>query len=216
MAFKIFKLPLVVFVNLIFCNGNYQSLPTHDTLYFQQSKIKKDIRIDTICVKKDTYKFCVVSDYIFNINQERPIYFKQIVILTNGGKLIYAKEHITGYDSLKTVEGRYIKYLNNFITNIGIITTEGQIYFIVDGWGGCNYCSTYNLIVDGKGVVRYKFYNNEKLNKTYSKFGNINDIFKDKKVIQAYLKGRYQIKERTCKNCTQMNFKNSFDDPYND
>jgi len=107
-----------------------------------------------------------------------------------------------GYDSIKTNLG-YLKYLQNFITKIGVIKVENQNYFIIDGWGGCNDCSTYSAIIDESGKLRYKLFWNEKDDIIYNHIGNLNQIFPNKKDLNIYLKGEYNIIKTPCIGCIQ-------------
>ncbi|WP_314511720.1 hypothetical protein [Xanthocytophaga agilis] len=156
----------------------------------------------------------VVSNYIFNENQERPIYFSQTVGLIVNGKVLYSQKHDGRYASIKTKSGT-LKYLDNFILEIGVYKANNQNYFAVEGWGGCNSCSLYYLLIDQTGKVVYKLFWIEKTETIYSKFGSIEKVFKNENDRSRYLQRKYFYKEPICHKCLQSTKKNLFNDPYN-
>lgn len=207
-------LVLSIFIALFSCRNKSGNGVVAEKNTPQHQDSGNKYQIDSTAILTGEFKFSVTSDYIYNRNQERPIFFDQMISVTKAGTVIYSQKHGGGYDSVKTTTG-YLHYLNNFITQIGVIKSDGRNYFIIDGWGGCNYCSTYSAIIDESGELQYELFRNEKQDTVYSRIGDLDKVLGNENDLKKYMKGAYDMIERPCSNCVQSENENPFQDPYN-
>ena len=172
---------IIILVCIVFCFGFIAKK-------IDKVKNQKDFEViyKTKSLKLNGYKFVVASSIINDSLKENsyfyscPLFLKQTIKIYKKNKLILKRNHISKRIDVTSYHGKKLNVIENRITEIGIIDTEKGVLFYINGWGGCDDCSTYLEVIDNYGKTIYLDYS-DKYNVFKSK-GDYRNFLKKYKV----------------------------------
>lgn len=163
------------------------------------TKAKENIeQCDSVCLEDGKYKFTLIQKYLLDslIPEQKvdfyPLITKQTIKLHIDNKIIYNSDHKVKSVNVKTQRGN-VNILSNVIMQIGLIKGRSDMFFCIEGYGGCNTCTEYSEIINSKGQSIFLLYSNYQ--KTYLSNGNLQEVLKKNGIDQkAYRSGDYLFK----------------------
>jgi hypothetical protein len=141
---------------------------------------------DTTYVERDGYKAEVVSyrlkdsvnydegDYIY------PVCSKQTILLYKNGQLINRKEIKYGTINVSTLDKNKVVVLGVVVTKINLRKGKSGFYYFFRGWGGCNWCTTYEEIFSPSGKSLYLLMRER--TRVFESFGNYENVLKRERI----------------------------------
>jgi hypothetical protein len=134
----------------------------------------------------------VISSYLILSDEDRPLVLSQSVILRCNGVVVYNNSH-KSMILTRRVDGKSVRHLDNDIVEIGVISGAKESLFVINGYGGCSWCTEYTEIFNGIGQSILLSYHDK--SKIYSENGDWLSIRKKYGIdVGVYEKGKYQKK----------------------
>ena len=107
-------------------------------------------------------------------NLFNPICTRQQILFYSNNALITALDYPVRIITQKDESGKKEKMLENVINDLGFIKSKAGFVVVVNGWGGCNTCSSFTGLFSLKGDVLAIRYGTE--DEMYKKVGDIDKI----------------------------------------
>jgi len=140
------------------------------SVVFMSCQVNKDKKLlIQRAVQNDTVKICeskiclsIISSFVDPDNDidsfSAPLYTRQIITITNAGKTILTKDH-GNKKTTTNFKGSNIEILENYINQISVLkNVRNEVFFCIEGYGGCSDCSVYSAIINSNGEFIYVLY----------------------------------------------------------